>query len=99
MNWFQIRKWTETFLSKMNEFSNQPFSTVQHFQRYEAQYVANMREKPGKENELIIASKAGSPVYLVETAERQADDLHWWHVKTEDDKRTITTRMASHPTM
>ena len=66
------------------EFSNQPFSGGQYPQRYETQYVANMREMPGKENDLVIALKAGSTVYLLETTEKQADDLYWVHVKTED---------------
>lgn len=66
------------------EFSNQSFSTVQYPQRYETQYVANMRAMPGKDNDLVIALKVGTVVYLVETTEKQADDLYWVHVKTED---------------
>lgn len=38
----------------------------------------------GKDNDLVIALKVGTVVYLVETTEKQADDLYWVHVKTED---------------
>lgn len=74
----------DTPAEKEEQISNQSFSTVQYPQRYETQYVANLREIPGKENNLVIALKAGSTVYLVETTEKQADDLYWMHVKTED---------------
>lgn len=67
-----------------DEYSNQPFSTEQYPQRYETQYVANMREKPGKNNDLVISLKVGTAVYLVDTTEKEADDLYWVHVRTED---------------
>lgn len=43
-----------------------------------------MRAMSGKDNDLVIALKVGTVVYLVETTEKQADDLYWVHVKTED---------------
>lgn len=64
--------------------TNLPISTAQYPQRYETQYVANMREMPGKDNDLVIALKVGTTVYLLETTEKEADDLSWVHVKTDD---------------
>lgn len=64
--------------------SNQVSSGVQNFPMYETQYVANMREYPGKDNDLLITLKVGTVVYLVDKTEKEADDLYWVHVKTKD---------------
>lgn len=60
------------------------FSTELQSQWYETQYVANMREIPGKDNDLVIALKVGTAVYLVDTTEKKADDMYWVHVRTKD---------------
>ena len=66
------------------ENTDNSFSTALQSQWYETQYVANMRENPGKDNELVIALKVGTAVYLVDTTEKKADDMYWVHVRTED---------------
>lgn len=74
----------EDYVENEGDNTNLSFSTVQYPQRYETQYVANMREMPGKDNDLVIALKVGTTVYLLETTEKEADDLYWVHVKTDD---------------
>lgn len=74
----------EALVGSEEENTNNSFSTVQHPQWYETLYVANMREKPGKDNDLVIALKVGTAVYLVDTTEKKADDMYWVHVRTAD---------------
>lgn len=49
----------EALVGSEEENTNNSFSTVQHPQWYETLYVANMREKPGKDNDLVIALRLG----------------------------------------
>ena len=74
----------EALVGSEEENTNNSFSTEQHPQWYETLYVANMREKPGKDNDLVIALKIGTAVYLVDTTEKKVDDMYWVHVRTED---------------
>lgn len=74
----------EALVESEKENNDNSFSTEQHSQWYETQYVANMRENPGKDNDLVIALKVGTAVYLVDTTEKKADDMYWVHVRTED---------------
>lgn len=66
------------------ENSRQAFSGEKNLQRYETQYIANMREYPGNDNDLVITLKVGTVVYLIDKTEKEADGLYWVHVRTEE---------------
>lgn len=71
--------------TEWDEENDERFTPLLHnSQEYELKYVANMRQKPGKENELIATLSINTVVYLVETTEKIVDNSSWAHVRTED---------------